>query len=111
MPPTSLDRLEQSLEEQRELFKVPGMAVAVVKDGHVLMSRGLGDRDAERGLPVTADTIFAIGSSTKAFTATLIGALVDDGLLEWDTPVRRYLPTFRMFDPVASEHMTPRDLL
>ena len=69
------------------------------------MSRGFRHRDAERGLAVTTDTIFAIGSSTKAFTATLIGALVDDGLLEWDTPLRRYLPTFVIDQVLGLDHV------
>jgi CubicO group peptidase (beta-lactamase class C family) len=106
-----MESLEHYIEEQRTNFKVKGIGVAVVKEGEVVLSKGFGDRDAERGLPVTPETIFSIGSSSKAFTATLIGALVDDGLLEWDKPVRHYLPWFAMFDKTAGEQMTPRDLL
>jgi len=106
-----VEAVEDYIEEQRQIFRVQGLGVAVVQDGEVVLSRGFGERDTKRSVPVTADTIFSIGSSTKAFTASLVGALVDDGLLEWDKPVREYLPWFRMYDPIASELMTPRDLL
>jgi CubicO group peptidase (beta-lactamase class C family) len=62
-------------------------------------------------LPVTPQTLFAIGSVTKSFTVTTLGMLVDEGKLDWDKPVRNYLPGFRMYDPVASEQMTTRDLV
>src|SRR5258708_14596618 len=103
--------LERLIEEERQRFDVPGVAVAVVHGGRVVLSRGFGQRDLAKGLPVTDQTLFAIGSSTKAFTASLCGALVDDGLLEWDRPVRHYLPRLRMHDPVATELLTVRDML
>ena len=106
-----MDALGRALEEERARFGVVGMAVAVVRDGRLAMARGFGERDRARGLPVTERTLFAVGSATKAFTATLIAALVGDGLLEWDRPVREYLPRFRLRDAVASDLMTPRDLL
>ncbi|MBK9745314.1 MAG: serine hydrolase [Chloroflexi bacterium] len=92
-------------------WKVPGMGIAVVKDGEVIHAAGYGVRDIETGQPVTADTIFAIGSSSKAFTAASVAALVDEGKLEWDKPVREYLPSFKLKDDFASARMTPRDLL
>ena len=103
--------LEQLIEQERERFGVPGVAVAVVRGDEVLVSRGFGLRDVANGLPVTDRSLFAIASSTKAFTASLVGALVDDGLIEWDRPVRHYLPRLRLFDPVASELLTVRDML
>src|SRR5438309_1618872 len=103
--------LEELIEQERQRFRVPGVAVAVVKGDEVLVSRGFGKRDVAKDQPVTDQTLFAIGSSTKAFTASLVGALVDDGLIEWDKPVRNYLPHFRMYDPVATEHLTARDML
>jgi len=103
--------LERAIERERERFGVPGCAVAVVRAGEVIVSRGFGLRDVEHELPVTDRTLFAIGSSTKAFTSSLLGALVDDGLVEWDRPVRHYLPGFRMHDPVAGELLTVRDML
>lgn len=92
-------------------WKVPGMAIAIVKDGKVIFSQGFGYKDVKNNLKVTPQTLFAIGSSSKAFTATSVGILVDDGMVDWDKPVRNYLPTFKLSDVFASERMTPRDLL
>jgi len=92
-------------------WKVPGVAVAIVKDGKVILSKGYGGRDMQKHLPVTPQTLFAIGSITKSFTVSAMGMLVDEGKLDWDKPVREYLPGFKLYDPVASEHMTPRDLV
>lgn len=92
-------------------WKCEGFAIAVVKDGKVILSRGYGVRDAKRNLPVTTKTLFAIGSSTKSFTVTSMGVLVDRGKLDWDKPVRDYMPDFRLWDQFATERMTPRDLV
>jgi CubicO group peptidase (beta-lactamase class C family) len=94
-----------------ERWQVPGMSVSIVKEGSVLFSRGFGHRDREAGLPVTDKTLFAIGSSTKAFTTMTLATLVDEGKLDWDTPVRHYLPWFEMHDPFATDRITPRDLV
>src|SRR5581483_12015490 len=91
--------------------KVPGAAVIILKDEEVLLSQGFGKRHVARDLDVTPRTLFAIGSSGKAFTAAAIAMLVADGKLEWDRPVRHYLPTFKLQDPFASERLTVRDLL
>jgi CubicO group peptidase (beta-lactamase class C family) len=108
-----LERLIEQLEKKRQEFHIPGMAVAVVKDDKVVLSEGLGWADLEKRKPVTPKTIFAIGSCGKAFTTTLIGMLVDDGMIHWDDPVTRYLPYFRM--KLESEKpdatVTIRDLL
>lgn len=92
-------------------FQVPGLALVIVRDGQVVMSRGFGYRDVARRLPVTTQTLFEIGSSTKAFTVMLLGQLVDEGRLDWDKPVRTWLPDFALRDPMATEQMTPRDLV
>jgi CubicO group peptidase (beta-lactamase class C family) len=92
-------------------WHVPSAAVAVVKDGEVVLAEGFGVRTVPDGAPVNGLTLFAIGSCTKAFTGTSLGILVDDGKLDLDRPVREYLPEFRMHDPVASERITPRDLV
>src|SRR5579875_3192908 len=99
------------VERERQRFEVPGVAIAVVHDGTVEIARGFGQRDLAADLPVTDQTLFAIASCTKAFTSTLIAMLVRDGLVEWDKPVREYLPYFRLHDPVASDLVTIRDLL
>lgn len=92
-------------------WKVPGLALAVVKGDSVVFARGFGKRNLTTGDVVTPQTVFAIGSSTKAFTAAALAMLVDEGKLNWDAPLRQYLPSFKLHDNVASEHMTPRDLL
>jgi CubicO group peptidase (beta-lactamase class C family) len=91
-------------------WKVQGLGVAVARDGELVYSRGFGLRDVAHDLPVTPHTIFPIGSTTKTFTTASLALLADDGLLDWDTPVRRYLPDFKLWDGFASDRMTPRDL-
>lgn len=92
-------------------WNVPGMAVAIVKGGEVIYAKGFGFRDVEKKLPVTENTLFPIGSATKAFTTFVMGQLADEGKLEFDTPVITYLPEFRLYDVVATERLTPRDLV
>jgi CubicO group peptidase (beta-lactamase class C family) len=77
----------------------------------VIYAKGFGKRNIEKNLPVTPQTLFAIGSCTKAFTTFVMATLVDEGRLDWDKPVRTYLPGFRMSDPIATESITPRDLV
>jgi CubicO group peptidase (beta-lactamase class C family) len=103
--------LEHFVPEQIKKWKVPGLAIAVLQNGQIVYSRGFGLRDVKRNLPVTTKTLFAIGSISKSFTALSMGILNDQGKLDWDTPVRDYLPDFAMYDPVASHRMTPRDLI
>jgi len=94
-----------------ELWHVPGLAVAVVKDGEILFCDGFGKRDIEQDLPVNSKTLFPIASCTKAFTAFAVAMQVEAGKLDWDKPVRDYLPSFKLKDSFASERITPRDLL
>src|ERR1700678_2000866 len=103
--------IEQFVIEQLAAWEVPGCAVAAVKDGRVVLTAGWGRRDVDLDLPVTAQTLFAIGSVTKSFTAATVGALVDDGLLEWQRPLRDYVPDLRLDDPVVAERLTVVDLL
>ncbi len=91
--------------------KVPGAAVLIIKEGEVLLSQGFGKRNVAADLPVTPRTLFPIGSSGKAFTAAAIAMLVEEGKLEWDKPVRHYMPIFKLHDPFASERLMVRDLL
>lgn len=92
-------------------FEVPGMAIAVVKDGQVVLAKGYGVRKLGEPAPVDAQTLFGIASNTKAFTAAALGLLVEEGKIEWDGPVTRYLPWFQMWDPYVTREMTVRDLL
>ncbi|MBR1230375.1 MULTISPECIES: serine hydrolase [unclassified Bradyrhizobium] len=105
---SDLDRLAAEVMAD---WKVPGVALAVVQDGKVALTRAYGQRDVEANLPVTPATQFVICSITKSFTATAIALLHQEGRLDWTKPVRDYMPEFRLSDPVATERVTVRDLL
>jgi CubicO group peptidase (beta-lactamase class C family) len=107
----ALKGFDEAAVEAMKKFDVPGMAIAIIKDKEVIYARGFGYRDVEKQLPVTADTLFAIGSATKAFTTFVLGTLVDEGKLEWDKPVRNYIPSFKLYDPSATERLSVRDLV
>ncbi len=92
-------------------FAVPGAAVAIVKDGRVVLAKGYGVRRLGQATPVDAETQFGIASNTKIFTATALAMLVEQGKVEWDAPVIRYLPWFAMYDPYVTRELTVRDLL
>jgi CubicO group peptidase (beta-lactamase class C family) len=107
----ALDGLESQVARVLEELHVPGMAVAVVKDGDVVLSQGYGVRQVgEPGL-VTEDTLFGIASNSKAFTTAALSILVEEGRLAWDDPVTRHLPEFQMYDPWVSREITVRDLV
>ncbi len=106
-----LEGFEDFVHTIMQEWKVQGCAVAIIKDGAILLSQGFGLRNVEERLMVTPETLFPIASCTKAFTTTSMAILADEGKLDWDTPVRTYLPSFRMFDSFATERMTPRDLV
>ncbi len=94
-----------------EDWQTPGLGLAVVVEGEVILARGYGLRDVDAALPATENTLFAIGSSTKAFTTATLGTLVDEGKLDWDEPVRSYIPEFVLHDEYSGNHVTPRDLV
>ena len=106
-----LDGFDDFANKELRDWKCDGFAIAIVQDGKIVLSKGYGLRDVKKNLPVTEKTLFAIGSATKSFTVTSLGVLVDQGKLDWDKPVRDYLPDFKMWDPFATERMTPRDLV
>lgn len=103
--------LRATLEQRRQDQHIAGLAFALVRGDEVVLAEGFGERDAAAHLPVTAETTFAIGSTTKAFTATLIGMLADEGLMSFDDPVEKFLPGFRLRDAAASDPVLLRDLL
>ncbi|MDQ7832693.1 MAG: serine hydrolase [Desulfovibrionaceae bacterium] len=107
----ALDDLDAFVVQALGDWQVPGAAVAVVKDGATVYAKGFGLRDVDKKLPVTPDTVFAIGSCTKAFTSATLALLADQGAIRLDTPVRDILPGFRMHDDYATAHVTPRDML
>jgi CubicO group peptidase (beta-lactamase class C family) len=92
-------------------FDVPGMAVAIVKDGKVVTAKGYGVRKLGEPVPVDGKTLFEIASNSKGFTAAGLAMLVDEGKLAWDDPVTKHLPGFQMYDSYVTGQMTVRDLL
>ncbi len=92
-------------------WEVPGLAIAVVKDGRIIVAKGYGVRELGKPEPIDANTIFDAASLTKAFTTAAIGSLVDEKKMSWDDPVRRYIPTIEFPDPYLTANVTMRDLL
>jgi CubicO group peptidase (beta-lactamase class C family) len=111
VPPDPPAELDGFVAEVMDAFEVPGLALAIVRDGRVVVVRGYGVRNIEHSDPVDEHTRFGIASNTKAFTATALALLVEEGRLEWDAPVIRYLPWFQMWDPWVTREITVRDLL
>src|SRR6266436_4927287 len=107
-PPSDLDSF---VAKALKTFQVPGLSVAIVKDGKTVLAKGYGVR--KMGNPTSVDeyTLFGIGSNTKAFTSAALATLVDEGKLSWDDRVYERLPGFQMYDPYVSHEMTIRDLL
>ena len=97
--------------EALKAWQVPGCAVAIVKEDKVVCLKGYGVKEVGKPQPVTPDTLFGIGSCTKAIVATAIALLVDEGKMAWDDPVRKYVPFFHLADPLADRDVTLRDLL
>ena len=107
-PPPGFDAY---VKRVMETFTVPGLSVAIVKDGKVVLARGYGVRRLGDPTPVDANTRFGIASNTKLFTATALALLVEEGKIKWDQPVITYLPGFAMSDPYVTHELTVRDLL
>lgn len=109
------DRLGKSLDDfvaaVMKEYQIPGIAIAVVKDGNVVLVKGYGHRDLEKKLPVTEHTLFAIGSISKSFTVTALGLLIDEKKLTWDRKVIDVIPGFRLHERIATDRVTVRDLI
>ncbi|MEW6373015.1 MAG: serine hydrolase [Pseudomonadota bacterium] len=110
-PAASSYDLEQDVNRVMKAFDVPGIAIAVVKDGQVVAARGFGVRKLGEPAKVDGKTLFEIASNSKAFTAAALAMLVDEGKLKWDDPVVKHLPDFQMYDAYVTREMTVRDLL
>jgi len=106
-PPADLDAY---VTRAMKTFDVPGIAVAIVKDGKMVFAKGYGVRKLGDPTPVDESTLFGIGSNTKAFTAAALATLVDQGKLSWTIGLPA-APGFQMYDPYVSHEMTIRDLL
>src|SRR6267378_3784159 len=107
-PPADLDSF---VAQALKTFQVPGLSIAIVKDGKTVVAKGYGVRKLGETTPVDENTLFGIGSNTKAFTTAALASLVDAHKISWDDPVYQRLPGFQMYDPYVSHEMTIRDLL
>src|SRR5277367_4215304 len=107
-PPADLDAY---VARDMKTFDVPGIAIAIVKDGKVVLAKGYGVRKLGEATPVDENTLFGIGSNTKAFTSAALASLVDAGKISWDDKVYERLKGFQMYDPYVSHEMTIRDVL
>ena len=107
-PPADLDAW---VARAMTTFNVPGVAVAIVKDGQVVHAKGYGVRRLGYPAPVDDRTLFGIASNSKAFTAAALAILVDEKKLAWDDPVSQHIPSFQMYDPYVSRELTVRDTL
>lgn len=111
VPANPLAGIDTTLERILKERKGAGFAVAVIEKNKVIYAKGFGYRDYEKKLPVTPNTLFAIGSCTKAFTALLIGLLNKEAKLEYDKPVREYLPELKFFNTEMNNQITVRDMM
>jgi len=109
--PPGLQDFDAYVARVQQEFAVPGVAVAIVKDGEIVLAKGYGVRELGKPKSVDARTLFAIASNTKSFTAAALAMLMDEGKLTWDDRVTARLPWFRMSDPFVTREMTVRDLL
>jgi len=108
---TDFSALEDYIEKARTDWKVPGLGLAIIEKDQVVYAGGFGYADRENKRPVTENTQFAIGSSSKAFTAAAVCLLADEGLIDLDEPIKTYLPDFELHDDYAAKKMTARDIL
>lgn len=105
-----MKELQRFILELMELHEVPGMAVGIMKNGSTIFAEGFGRQSVSENKSVDVDTIFPIGSATKSFTSFGIGMLVDKSLVDWDKPVKEYIPEFKLYDSYLTEHVTLSDL-
>jgi CubicO group peptidase (beta-lactamase class C family) len=106
-----IKKAETYIENALKEWNIPGGAVSLIVNGEILSSRGYGVRELGKPDTVNNSTRFAIGSCSKAFTAAILGALVDEGKLSWDDKIVKFLPDFKLYDPWVTEHVTVRDML
>ena len=103
--------IDSLVEKTLRTFDVPGIAVAIVKDGKIIHSKGYGVRSLKSNQKVDENTLFGIASNSKAFTAATLGILVDEGKLKWDDKVTDHIPEFKLYSPYVTEEFTIKDLL
>ena len=108
---TPQQRFDPLIDAVATRYHLPGIAVGVIENGEVVYRHTAGELALGSGQPVTPDALFKVASNSKAMTATLLARLVRQGKLRWDDPVKRWIPSFRMYDPWVTEHMQVGDLL
>src|SRR3954452_19974976 len=102
--------IDKDVRDTIEAWRVPGLAIAVVQNDKVIFLKGYGVKETGKTDAVTAHTLFEIGSTTKAFTATVMAMLADEKKLAWDDPVRNYVAGFHISDPCTDSLITLRDI-
>lgn len=102
--------LDQYVSTVQKTFNVPGLSIGVVKDGKIVLAKGYGLRRLDDPTPVDENTLFNIASNSKAFTATALAILVEDGKIKWEDKVTEHLPWFKLSDDYVNAHLTIRDL-
>ena len=107
----SSEQIDSLVQKTMKTFDVPGMAVAVLKDGKVVSKNSYGIRSIKTGEPVNNQTLFGVASNTKAFTTAALAQLIDQDKLEWDTKVNDIIPEFKLYDPYVTSEFTIRDLI
>lgn len=105
------DKLDKYIENSMEMWKIPGVAVAIVQGDSIAFAKGYGLRNINKKEKVDPNTLFAVASNTKSFTSAALSLLVARGVINWDDKVKKYLPYFQLYDPYVTENMTIRDLL
>jgi len=110
-PTISRKAIDDRVAVARLKWDVPGLALVLVRDGQPPLAVGYGVKRLGEKDPITADTLFPLASCTKAFSAALLAGLADDGKLDWDDPVSKHLPSYRLLDPAADSLVTLRDLV
>jgi len=107
----SLDTLDKYIPKLMQYFGAPGLAISIVQDGEIKYSKGFGTKTINKNDTVDNNTLFAIGSISKSFTAIALAMLVDEGKIDWDDKVIKYIPYFQLYDPYVTSSFTIRDLL
>lgn len=105
------DSLDQYIRKGMVDWNIPGLAIAIVKDGNVVFMKGFGERDLRTHAPVTENTLFMIASNSKLFTGTALAQLEENGKLSLNDKIIKYFPEFKMYDPLTTEQATIRDML
>lgn len=111
LDPARVKQLTDFVETAMKELSVPGVGLAIVDNGNVVFAGGLGLRELGKPDKVDADTTFMIASNTKPLTTLLMASLVDDGTLEWDTPVTKVYPAFKLGDAATTQQVLVKHLL